>query len=67
MICVWDLRLSNSREGTQPVIVMPKAHVTGTSDVRKGKLSAPLARGVTSLVFSPNDPHTLISGGSYDG
>ena len=70
MICVGDLRVSSSgrHDGTKPVIVVSKAHDTGKAGgARKGKLSSPPARGVTSLVFSDVDPYALISGGSYDG
>ena len=65
MICVWDLR--ESGQGERPVLVVSKAHDTGKSAVRKGKLHGPPARGVTSLMFSGVDEYGVISGGSYDG
>ncbi|KIP09174.1 hypothetical protein PHLGIDRAFT_67970, partial [Phlebiopsis gigantea 11061_1 CR5-6] len=65
MICIWDLR--DSGRNKKPVLVVSKAHDTGKSAVRKGKLHGPPARGVTSLLFSGVNEYGLISGGSYDG
>ncbi|KAI0091862.1 WD40-repeat-containing domain protein [Irpex rosettiformis] len=65
MICVWDLRLGYDMK---PVIVIPKSHDTERKVLpRKGKLTAPPARGVTSLLFADHGPPSLISSGSYDG
>jgi denticleless len=70
MICVWDLRAGTTVDGNglKPVLKIPKAHDAGkTAAVRKGKVTAPPARGVTSLLFSDLDQYNLISSGTYDG
>lgn len=67
MICVWDLRLNTGLEPAKPAMVIGKAHDTGKSTQRKGKLTAPPARGVTSLLFSDHNEYGLISSGTYDG
>ena len=64
MICVWDLRTA---ERTKPCLLVAKAHHTEKPVRRRSKLRAPLARGVTSLLYSGVDEYGLISGGSYDG
>ncbi|PSR73459.1 hypothetical protein PHLCEN_2v10751 [Hermanssonia centrifuga] len=68
MICLWDLRVGDADEFLKkPVMVINKAHGTGRTAGRKGKLTAPPARGVTSVCFSGCDEYGVISGGSYDG
>ncbi|KAI0772644.1 WD40-repeat-containing domain protein [Irpex lacteus] len=69
MICVWDLRVGTgvAGAGVKPVMVIPKSHDTEKKATRKGKLTAPPARGVTSLLFSEHDQYSLVSSGSYDG
>lgn len=67
---MWDLRES-TRDGQDgaavgPVITVGKAHgeegkVKGR---RKGKATS---RTVTSVVYLPGDPYTLLSSGSFDG
>ena len=68
MICVWDMRMSiYSDQPAQPAMVVGKAHETGKAPQRRGKLTAPPARGVTSLLFSGGNDYGLISSGTYDG
>ena len=73
-ICLWDLRVCESRNGTgtlKPVLVIPKAH---ESDVKtpkpKGRrmlrAAAPI-KGVTHLLYSDAHPHGIISSNSFDG
>ncbi|KAI0688551.1 WD40-repeat-containing domain protein [Cytidiella melzeri] len=68
MICVWDVRAEVGCWGPKPVMVVAKAHETGKKTIsRKGKMTAPPARGVTSLLFSGHNRYGLVSSGSYDG
>lgn len=70
MICMWDLRVGDGdgEDSRVPVMVISKAHETSKPHGgRKSKITAPPARGVTSLVFPDHDSNMLISSGSYDG
>lgn len=67
MICVWDLRVESGGENPRPALVVSKSHDTGKIAPRRSKLTAPPARGVTSLLFSEHASHELISSGTFDG
>ncbi|KAF8528884.1 WD40-repeat-containing domain protein, partial [Hysterangium stoloniferum] len=69
-ICVWDVR--DSRRGDagadtlSPVITISRAHWESPCG-KNAKNVSDLHLTVTSIVYIPNMPRQLISGGSYDG
>lgn len=70
-ILVWDLRVGESRRTSRgraelgPCLTMPQAHKdAGTRCTPNGRK---LARSITSLIYAPGKPYSVVSCGAFDG
>ncbi|KAH8113389.1 WD40 repeat-like protein [Phellopilus nigrolimitatus] len=74
-ICLWDLRESkrgglnqdDDASGQKPVVTIPYAHETiAGKPAKRGRILL-VPKSVTSVLYLPDSPNKIISGGSGDG